>query len=99
MSNEHETYDDDTGGDETLDWRHSEGSARVFFTDTEPAAAPSAGALADGHCWVDSNDDNIPYVYDGTAGAFEPLGVVIPSRDSDPAAPQAGQIWLRTDLV
>jgi hypothetical protein len=70
MTNEHDTFDDATGGAEALDWRHKEGSARCWYESAEPANSPSAGALAAGHLWWDSDDDEL-YCYDGAS--FEPL--------------------------
>jgi len=66
MRNEHDTYNDATGGVEASDWRHKEGSARCWYESAEPANAPSAGALAGGHLWWDS-DDNELYCYSGDA--------------------------------
>ena len=70
IRNEHDTYNDATGGAEALDWRHKEGSARCWYEAAEPANSPSAGALAGGHLWWDSDDDEL-YCYDGAA--FQPL--------------------------
>lgn len=94
MRNEHETYNDATGGSESLDWRHKEGSARVWYQTGAPANAPSSGALAEGHLWVDSDGGNHMEVYSGAA--WIPIG--IETRTTDPGAPFVGQIWLRTDV-
>ena len=99
IRNEHDTFSDATGGTQAADWRHKEGSARAWFEDAEPANAPSTGALASGHLWVDSNNQNVLRVYDDVAVAFEPIGVVVAAVDADPGSPVAGQMWLRTDLV
>lgn len=66
IRNEHDTTNDATGGAEALDWRHKEGSARCWYEAAEPANSPSAGALAGGHLWVDSDDKELR-VYDGAA--------------------------------
>lgn len=66
IRNEHDTTNDATGGAETLDWRHKEGSARCWYESAEPANAPSAGSLEAGHLWWDSDDDQL-YCYDGAA--------------------------------
>lgn len=66
MRNEHDTYNDATGGAQAADWRHKEGSARCWYESAEPANSPSAGTLAAGHLWVDSDDKQM-YVYDGAA--------------------------------
>lgn len=71
MENEHDTFEDATSGLSTADWRHKEGSARVYYQSTEPTDQPGAngatlGASDDGRLWVDS-DDNTIKVWDGTA--------------------------------
>ena len=59
----------DVGGE------HLEGSARAYFQDGAPVNRPDGGgALAaadEGRLWVDSNDSNKLYVWDGVAGAWE----------------------------
>jgi hypothetical protein len=92
--NEHETYNDATGGAEALDWRHKEGSARCWYEDSAPTNAPESGALAGGHLWVDSDGGYPLLVYSGAA--WIPIG--IQNRTDDPGSPYTGQIWFRTDL-
>ena len=58
---------------------HREGSARVYFDNTEPTLRPdgvtSLDVNDDGRIWIDSNNSNLLTVYDGTAGAFENINV------------------------
>lgn len=58
---------------------HRAGSARTYFQDAEPTLRPdgitSINSSDSGRLWVDSNDSNHLYVYDGTAGAFEEVSV------------------------
>ncbi len=66
MENEHLTYNDTTAGAESEDFRHKEGSARAFWESAEPTNAPSGGTLAQGHLWIDSDDNQQLYVHNGT---------------------------------
>jgi hypothetical protein len=95
MTNEHDTFDDATGGAEALDWRHKEGSARCWYESAEPANAPSAGALAAGHLWWDSDDDEL-YCYDGAS--FEPLNAAT-ADISTYIDDQAGGSDLKTKVI
>ncbi len=65
MENEHLTYNDATAGAESEDFRHREGSARVFYGGSEPSNAPSGGSLEDGHIWINSTGNTL-LVHDGT---------------------------------
>ena len=61
---------------------HREGSARVYFDNTEPTLRPdgvtSLDVNDDGRIWIDKDNDNLLKVWDGTALAFEDVTVSPP---------------------
>lgn len=96
MTNEHDTYSDATSGAEALDFRHKEGSARCWYEATAPANAPSSGALAGGHLWVDS-DDKVIRVYDGST--WQPVVPLASSATVDYHTDQSGGDALKAKVL
>ncbi len=71
MENEHDTFEDGTSGLASADWRHKEGSARVYYQSAEPTNQPGANGAAldsgdDGRIWIDSDIDEL-FFYSGSA--------------------------------
>lgn len=102
MGNDHTEYgEDSTAGLYTKDWLHKGGSAVALLQDAAPTTRLSGENLADtardkGYLWLDDDNEDVLYFWNGTAMATP--GLVLTNKGADPAAPVTGQMWIRTDV-
>lgn len=75
--------------------QHNKADIRLYNRAAHPGSGEGAHALGDVMCI----ENYINYcVQAGSPGTFVPIGGILEARTSDPDNPQAGRIWIRTDI-